>query len=185
MYMCISLVWSVTPCTGWGPVGTARIVRGSLSCWFVHVPRALSLSSKHCQRTTPLSSPYLSLSGKVAGLLSEHGAVRPERCDVTSSSMTDRHTMCYLTLCYLTLCYLTLCYLTLCYLTLCNLTLCYRGLTLCYLTLCYRGLTLSVSEATLCVSEATRLSAVYSTNWHRTLKIDTEVDRHTLCVQIC
>ena len=72
--------------------------------------------------TTPLSSPYLSLSGKVAGLLAEHGAVRPERCDVTSSSMADRHTLCYLTLCYLTLCYLTLCYLTLCYLTLCYLT---------------------------------------------------------------
>jgi len=44
------------------PDGTARILRGSLSCWFVHVPRARSLSSKHCQRTTPLSSPSLSLS---------------------------------------------------------------------------------------------------------------------------
>jgi len=29
---------------GWGPVGTARILQGLLSCWFVHVPRALSLS---------------------------------------------------------------------------------------------------------------------------------------------
>ena len=45
MYMCISLVRSVAPHTGWGPVGTARILRGSLSCWFVH--GALSLSSKH------------------------------------------------------------------------------------------------------------------------------------------
>jgi len=150
------------------PVGTARILRGSLSCWFVHVPRALSLSSKHCQRTTPLSSPYLSLSGKVAGLLAEHGAVRPERCDVTSSSMADRHTLCCLTLCYLTLCYLTLCYLTLCYLTLCYLTLCYLTLcylTLCYLTLCYLTLCYLTHYLTLCYLTLCYLTLCYLTRY--------------------
>jgi hypothetical protein len=52
----------VAPGTGWGPVGTTRILRGSLSCWIVHVPRALSLSSQHWQRTLPLSSCHLSRS---------------------------------------------------------------------------------------------------------------------------
>ena len=81
---------------------------------------------------------------------------RPTHSVSDSSSMSDQHTRWYPILWYPTLCYLTLC----------------------YLTLCYRGLT-------LCESEATRLSAVYSTKGHCTLKIDTEVDQHTLCVQIC
>jgi len=46
-YMCISLVWSVTPCTGWGPVGTARIVRGGrcLAGLCMCLVRCLSLPS--------------------------------------------------------------------------------------------------------------------------------------------
>jgi hypothetical protein len=62
-YMCISLVWSVTPCTGWGPVGTARIVRGVavlLVC--ACASRALSLFQALTTHLTALLSPSLSIS---------------------------------------------------------------------------------------------------------------------------
>ena len=62
-YMCISLVWSVTPCTGWSPVGTARIVRGVavlLVC--ACASRALSLLQALTTHLTALLSPSLSIS---------------------------------------------------------------------------------------------------------------------------